>query len=63
MTMNKKRKTGKIIAIVATVISFAFLMILFFLSESLNVLQNVMLGLFGFVGVIAAPSAILILEL
>lgn len=61
--MNKKRKTGKIIAIVATVISFAFLMILFFLSESLNVLQNVMLGLFGFVGVIAAPSAILILEL
>jgi hypothetical protein len=61
--MNKKRKTGKIIAIVATVISFAFLIILFFLSESLNVLQNVMLSLFGFVGIIAAPSAILILEL
>ena len=60
--MNKK-KTGKIIAIVATIISFAFLMILFFLSESLNTLQNVMLGLFGFVGVIAAPSAMLILEL
>lgn len=61
--MNKKEKTGKIIAIVTTIISFAFLMILFFLSESLNTLQNLMLGFFGFVGIIAAPSAMLILEL
>ena len=61
--MNKKIKTGRIIAIVVTIISFAFLMILFFLSESLNALQNFMLGLFGFAGIIAAPSAILILEL
>ena len=61
--MNKKIKTGKIMAIVITIISFAFLMILFFLSESLNTLQNVMLGIFGVIGVIAAPSAILILEL
>ena len=61
--MNKKVKTGKIMAIVVTIISFAFLMILFFCSESLNTLQNIMLGFFGFVGIIAAPSAMLILEL
>lgn len=61
--MNKKGKTSKIIAVIITIISFMFLAILFFLSESLNTLQNVMLGVFGFVGVIAAPSAMLILEL
>ena len=61
--MNKKGKTGKIIAGMVTIISFMFLVILFFCSESLNTLQNVMLGFFGFVGIIAAPSAMLILEL
>ena len=61
--MNKKGKTGKIIAVTITIISFMFLVTLFFMSESLNLLQNVMLGIFGFVGVIAGPSAILILEL
>ena len=61
--MNKKRKTSKIIAVIITMISFMFLAILFFLSESLNTLQNVMLGVFGFVGVVAGPSAILIFEL
>ena len=61
--MNKKGKIGKFIAVGVTIISFILLVVLFFCSESLNILQNVMLGFFGFVGILAAPSAILILEL
>ena len=61
--MNKKGKTGKFIAVGVTIISFMLVVVLFFCSESLSVLQNVMLGFFGFVGILAAPSAILILEL
>ena len=59
--MNKK--TNRMIAITVIIISFIFLVILFFLSESLNTLQNIMLGVSGFAGIIFAALAILIFEL
>ena len=51
---------SRIFFIVLTIISIAFLTIEFFLSESLNIVQNMMLGIIGWVGIVLGPAGLLI---
>ena len=51
---------SRIFFIVLIIISVVFLTIEFFLSESLNVVQNFTLGIIGWVGIVLGPMGLLI---
>ena len=51
---------SRIFFIILTIVSIAFLTIEFFLSESLNITQNMILGLIGWVGIVLGPMGLLI---
>lgn len=51
---------SKIFFIILTIVSISFLTIEFFLSESLNIVQNFTLGIIGWVGIVVGPMGLLI---
>ena len=51
---------SRIFFIILTIVSITFLTIEFFLSESLNMTQDMILGLIGWVGIVLGPMGLLI---
>ena len=51
---------SRIFFIILTIVSITFLTIEFFLSESLNAVQNMTLGIIGWTGIVLGPMGLLI---